>query len=170
MFWKVENQFLLNPQEQSIWIYGNRNPFVESPLVAEKVKEITKNSDKIFVAGSEPQIYYYSKRLSMSRFVITYPLIIDSPVREKYQKEIITEFEKELPKVIVYSNREESGLFNDESPRIFIDYLNKLIETKYFVVGGYFWKDDFNGYWEKLDNNLEKNNQASLLLYKLKES
>lgn len=169
MFWKMEQQFSLGPQEQSIWIYGNRNPFVESSLVAEKVKEITKDSDKIFVAGSEPQIYYHSKRLSMSRFVITYPLIIDSPVREKYQREVIAEFEKELPKAIVYSNREESGLSNDESPRIFVDYLDRLIEDKYYVVGGYFWEDDFNGYWEKLNNDSNKSDQASLLLYKLKE-
>lgn len=168
MFLKVNQQFSLGPKEQSIWIYGNRNPFVESSLVAEKVKEITNDSDKIFVAGSEPQIYYYSKRLSISRFDITYPLIIDSPVRKKYQNELIQEFEKELPKAIVYSNREESGLFNDESPQIFINYLNELIKAKYSVVGGYFWEDDFNVHWEKLDNNPDRNGQASLLLYRLK--
>ena len=44
----------------------------------------------------------------------------------KYQ-EVIAEFEKELPKAIVYSNREKRA-FNDESSRIFVDYLDRLIK------------------------------------------
>jgi len=150
-----------------LWIYGFGNPFIEAKIVADKLKEITTPADKVFIAGSEPEILFYSKRISSSRFNITYPLIIDTPSREEYQKKAISELEKNPPAAIVFSNKEESGLWNNESPKIFIDYLKKLLKDNYILVGGYVQnKSDINQYgsWQERVNETD----ASLLLYKRK--
>jgi len=160
----VRSQLAKTPEEINLWVYGTANPFFEAPLVAQKLAEVTDSDNKVFVAGSEPEILYYAKRESVSRFVITYPLIIETPKRLDYQKEIIGELEKEKPTVIVYSTKQHSGLWNEESPKEFIDYLRSLIDSEYEMVGGYVWEIN-KGYWitEFEEGDLSK---ASLILYK----
>ena len=160
----VRSQLVKTPEEINLWVYGTANPFFEASLVAQKLAEITDSDGKVFVAGSEPEILYWAKRESMSRFVITYPLIIDTSKRQAYQQEIISEFEKEKPAAIVYSTKQHSGLWNDESPKAFINYLTNLIRDEYEMVGGYVWELN-KGYWitEFEEGDLAK---ASLILYK----
>ncbi len=105
IIWPVGEQITKTPEELSLWIYGQNNPFFESLAVAKKVAAVTNPEDCIFVAGSEPQIYFYAKRFSCSKFVITYPLIIETPWREKYQKEAVLELEKKKPIVILPMRR-----------------------------------------------------------------
>lgn len=160
----VRSQFSKTPEEINLWVYGTANPFYEAPLVAEKLAAVTNEGDRVFIAGSEPEILYYAKRLSVSRFVITYPLIIETPKRLDYQKEIISEIEGEKPAAIVYSTKQHSGLWNEESPREFIDYLTDLINDEYEMIGGYVWELN-KGYWitKFEEGDLSK---ASLILYK----
>lgn len=140
-------QWSLSPQELVNWVYGTVNPFGEAKEVAEHVAEITKSEDKIFVAGSEPQIYFYANRKSVSPFIITYPLNLPTKYREQFQKEAVEDLTNNPPTLIVVSNRPMSGLWDDKSPTIFIDYLTNLLSEKYHMVGGYVW-DQYGGFWE----------------------
>ena len=156
-------QFFKTPQEMSLYIYGTVDPFYEAPLVAQQVIKLTGAGDKVFIAGSEPEILFYAKRQSTGRFMITYPLNITTSLREKYQTEAVDALKSDLPKVVVYSTREHSGLWNEGSPRIFIDYLNQLLKDKYKLQGAYIWRNN-KGYWV---DNVDKNNilEASYLVY-----
>jgi|WetSurSiteA1Bulk_404760.scaffolds.fasta_scaffold00204_13 hypothetical protein len=164
MFWSVRMQFPLTPMQTNLMIYGTTNPFYEAPSVALELKKITKPNDLVFVAGSEPEILFYAQRKSVSRFDITYPLIIETVKREDYQKEAVLELQKNEPAAIVYSVRQDSGLWNKESPRIFYDFLNNLISKKYKLVGAYLW-DSSGGHWV---TKVEKSTLAfaSLILFK----
>jgi hypothetical protein len=156
-------QFSLTPAEMSLYIYGSVNPFYEAPLVANKVVENSIPSDRVFIAGSEPEILFYAKRRSPGRFMITYPFNITTSLREKYQKEGVLDLTNNPPKVIVYSTRVHSGLWNEGSPTIFIDYLEKLINDKYKIKGSFVWENG-KGFW--LDNpTAEDLKLASLILY-----
>ncbi len=160
----IRAQFGMSPESLGRWIYGDINPFSEAKITAENVKKITGTNDSIFVGGSEPEIYYYSKRISVSRFVITYPLNLKTALREKYQKEAIADLTKNSPVVIVVSQRAMSGLWDKESPRIFIDYFEKLINRDYRLIGGYVWTIN-GGYWKDNPNKEEIEN-SSYLVYK----
>lgn len=159
----IQTQFFKTPNEISTWIYGMGNPFIESKIVAEKIKEITKENDTIFIAGSEPQILFYANRKSSSRFVITYPFLIKSRVQMDYKKEAMNEILQNNPKVIVISQREESGFVNEENPTIFKDFIYELLNKNYHLIGGYVlekkpsWREDLNA--NQISN-------SSLLLYK----
>lgn len=166
LIWPIRKQFGMTPNELNLWVYGTANPFTEAPLIAQKVSALTKPSNFIFVAGSEPEIYFYSKRKASSRFVITYPLIMNTPKRVDYQKETIEDLKRNPPEVIVYSRRRFSGLWDESTPRNFIDFLTDKLNKEYKLFGGYVWEKD-RGYWLE---NLEKEDleKASLLVYKKK--
>ncbi len=162
-----QGQFSLSPEKLSEWIYGTVNPFGESREVASHLAEITDSNDLVFVAGSEPQIYYYARRKSDTRFVITYPLNITTPYREGYQRELVAELEKNPPKAIVISQRTLSGLWNEGSPKIFINYFNDLVSKNYHTIGGYVWDDGEHGHWQEPINTEEIPNASLLLLEKI---
>ncbi|MDP2629820.1 MAG: hypothetical protein Q8P56_00240 [Candidatus Uhrbacteria bacterium] len=161
-------QFSLSPQKLSEWVYGTVNPFGESEEVARHLAEVTNKDDVVFVAGSEPQIYYYAERKSKTRFVITYPLNLPTPYREQYQTEIVADLEKNPPQAIVISQRIHSGLWNEGSPQIFIKYFADLVPKNYQVVGGYVWDDAGNGHWQEPINTESIQNASLLLLVKNK--
>jgi hypothetical protein len=145
-------------------VYGRVNPFYEAPIVGQKIKNLTTPSDKIFVAGSEPQIYFYSQRQSPTRFVITYPLNLNTPLREKYQKEIILDLKKDLPEIIVVSTKKHSGLWDENSPKIFISFLNKILKEDYRLIGAYVIKED-EEYWSDHPKK-EELQLSSFLVYR----
>jgi 4-amino-4-deoxy-L-arabinose transferase-like glycosyltransferase len=147
MIWPFRIQFYLNPQQLATWVYGRVNPFFEAEIVAQKVKEMTTPNDKVFVAGSEQEIYFYTKRKSASRLILTYPLNLNSDLAIKYQKETVDQLKKNKPKVIVLSQASHSGVWNEGSPKIFINYLDSILKKEYQLVGGYVWEGD-EGSWQ----------------------
>ncbi|MFW0862153.1 MAG: ArnT family glycosyltransferase [Candidatus Komeilibacteria bacterium] len=167
MILPIQKQYFLSPQELNVWVYGYSSPFAESQTVANKIKEITGPEDKIFIAGSEPQIYYYSKRLSSSRFIITYPLNIETPSRENYQTLTVENLKNDSPEVIVISRLQTSSLWEEGSPYIFLDYINNIINNDYILIGGYVWDNNI-GNWQEPINTQEEFNASSLLMYKKK--
>lgn len=161
-----KEQFSLNPQKLSEWVYGTANPFGESQEVANHLALITNKNDYVFVAGSEPQIYYYAQRKSPTRFVITYPLNLPTPFREQFQSELVNDLQKTPPQAIIISQRLYSGLWNEGSPQIFINYFNNFTSQNYKIVGGYVWDSSDNGHWQEILNDKSKQNASLLLLIK----
>ena len=132
---KVGEQFFLKPIEIPKWLWTQDNNWGEALLMAEKIKEYTKPDEKIFIAGSEPQIYYFSERQAATKFNITFPLSLKTSVVEKYQEEAISELENNLPKAIVFPLK-NNGLYEEGTSAMFLKYLNKKIEDNYILIGG----------------------------------
>jgi len=164
MLMGVGEQFSKTPLEIGRWVYGQENPFEESVIIAKKMQEVTSPSDNVFVAGSEPQILYYADRKSSSRFVITYPFVIRTPLQVAYQQEAIRELQGDQPKAIVVSQRAESGLWDEKSPQDFRNFLIELLKTKYNLVGATVWESDAV-IWQASPSESDMAN-ASLLLFK----
>ncbi len=156
-------QFFMTPSEINTWVYGTANPFIEAYEIRKKIIENSNPEDKILIAGSEPEILYYSKRMSASRFVIVYPLIIDTKEAENYREEFISEIERK-PKLIVYSNMDHSGFIGDADLDDVRSLVNDLIEKDYDFVGGYYWQ---NGKLRWISEDVERR-YLSLVLYKRK--
>lgn len=122
------------------------NAFLESSAVARRLAELTSPNDAVFIGGSEPQILYYANRLSPTRFVIVYPLVIPTPLAAKYQLEAIRDLEQRPPEVIIMARSPLSWLTQKGSPVEFTDYLVKLLADHYQPVGGWVG-DGQNGRW-----------------------
>jgi hypothetical protein len=165
--WPIGHQFSLNSWSLYRWTYGPGNPFFESPTVADRVAALTNPNDLVFVAGSEPQILYYAKRKSPTRFVIMYPLMLATPFAERYQREVIQSLKDHPPELIVLSNSPFSWLSHQKSTQLLIPFLNHLFKTgAYGLLGGYFRKGD-QVIWVEPANQQEAS-QCSILLFKRK--
>jgi hypothetical protein len=65
--------FRMGPLEICRGIYGH-NPFLEAIPVAEYIRSHSSRDDRIAVLGSEPEIYFYAGRRSVTPYVYIYPL------------------------------------------------------------------------------------------------
>ena len=144
-----------------------RTPFLESEAVAKRVAELTTPEDYIFVAGSEPQILYYSQRFSATRFVVVYPLMIPSPMAQRYQWIAIHDLQEHPPNIIVLVQLSDSWLKNVNSPSDFLNYLMGILQAEYELLGGYVMGERSGQWTEPLSSS--DSDHASLLLYKRRQ-
>jgi hypothetical protein len=129
-------------------------PFSESVLMGQKVAEATSPTDRVLVAGSEPQILYYAGRRSSTRFVIAYPLTLSTTLARAYQEEAVKEFYAHPPQAIVMVRNPTSWLLEESSPRNYVNYLEETLRSKYELSGGVRVAGE-NGVWmeAKVANN-----------------
>jgi hypothetical protein len=154
---------VLSPEQfarKKLWDYS---PFVESPIVAARVAQLTSSQDTVFVAGSEPQILYYAHRQSPTRFVITYPLMIPSLVAQKYQLEAISDLTKRPPRLVVMVQDSASWLAQPASPTDLLEFLRQTLDENYTCVGA-FVRDGTAGRWVE-PVTPEEINSSSLVIY-----
>ncbi len=78
------------------------NPFTESLPIAKYLQENTTEKDKICVFGSEPQIYFYSKRQAASGYIYMYDLVFDHKFVKNLQEDMFRAIEKAKPKFVVF--------------------------------------------------------------------
>ena len=111
--------------------------FQDYPAAANQIARITAPHERIFIAGSEPQIAYAARRRNASRFVLMYPLMIPSALALEYQRETIRDLTENPPAAIVLARAPQSWLEQPESPKEILAFLANLLRTEYRPVGGY---------------------------------
>jgi hypothetical protein len=134
------------------WLENNlswASQFKDAPLVAGKIDALTTPDQRVLIAGSEPQVLYMAKRLSSTRFMNVYPLMIPTSYAEKYQKIAIDEIRKNPPQVVVVVRDTTSWLTNPEMPLLYHQNLERMLKTDYVVAStlcqtdqGKVWFDD----------------------------
>lgn len=132
-------QYLLSPNALNVWIYRAPlvNPFVEAPLVAQKLAAITSPHDPVFVFGSEPELLYYAKRQSATRFVIMAPLCIQSPFYPEYARTLQAELSNSPPAAIVITTHSMGTMANNPEGSQWLQSLLANQLKQFDPVGGY---------------------------------
>jgi hypothetical protein len=126
--------FKLTPVEACRVMYGY-NPFPESIRIAEYIKTQSKEKDKIAVLGSEPQIYFYSKRISATGYIYMYSLMEDQNYALKMQKEMAEEIEKAKPTYLIFVNIPTSWLARERSERYVFNWFEAYTRNQFSLVG-----------------------------------
>lgn len=111
------------------------NPFPESLPVARYIKTNTNQNDRIFVFGSEPQIYFYADRISSSGYIYMYNLMEPHRYARKMQEEMFKEIQTNPPKFIVYVAVPTTWLRNSNSETYIFDQMETYINDNYMKVG-----------------------------------
>jgi len=155
--------FVVSPEKLCSAIYAKANPFTESAEIARYLEEHTTDQDKIAVLGSEPQIYFLSKRLPATGYVYTYPLTEAQPYSEPMQKDMIAEIEKNKPKFLVLVNSTYSWGNSPAAAKIFWEWYQQYVQ-QYQTVGivelnstgdaTYVWGDALQSYEVKSASNI----------------
>jgi len=115
-------------------IYG-ANPFPESITIGKYIRDHSSPEDRIAVIGSEPQIYFYSRRRSATEQVNTYELMELHPYALKLQLQMISDIEAAQPKFLVFVNIETSWLKRAGSEPLIFEWFVRYVEKYYKPVG-----------------------------------
>ena len=149
--------FEVSPVEASRISYPG-NPFPESVRVAEYLREHTEASDTIAVVGSEPQIYFYSKRHSATGYIYTYGLMEPQKYARRMQEEMINQIESARPKYLISIGVPESFLQQPESERLIFAWADDYVEKFYDVVAlvNILSRDHTDYYFDQLPSPMPK--------------
>lgn len=111
-------------------LYGT-NPFHSSKDIANVVNKNSRPEDTIAIIGSEPQMYFYSKRRASTKYLYMYPLGENHDYRLKMQHELISDIVSEAPKIIIVANYLDSWSTGHTLATEVIEWANTYIESSY---------------------------------------
>lgn len=126
--------FREDPARLSRFIY-NVNPFPESIEIAKFIESQSDVTDHIAVFGSEPQIYFYSKRHSATGYLYVYSLMEIHDYSLNMQQEMIHEVMSSQPKFIIVVPIATSWLMRPDSEKYIFRWLNDYVRNNYTLVG-----------------------------------
>ncbi|MDD5492386.1 MAG: glycosyltransferase family 39 protein [bacterium] len=128
--------FLFTPDQISERIY-TVNPFVEAGQIASYLSTRTLPSDTIAILGSEPEILFYARRKSATRYIYFHHILwrqTPAAVLEA-QKEAVAEIENNDPRYLVAVNINASVGKNDDTPDYLFIKMRQIIKDKYCLDG-----------------------------------
>lgn len=147
--------FQLSPLQASRASH-DENPFPEAPRIADYLQKHTSPENRIAVLGSEPEIYFYSRRRSATGHIYMYGLMEDQPYAKTMQQQLISEVEAARPRYIVDVNVAKSWLTTSLSPRLIHEWKYAYLHKYYLQVGvvdivdsettRYLWEEAAIGY------------------------
>jgi Dolichyl-phosphate-mannose-protein mannosyltransferase len=114
--------------------YGS-NPFQESIRIAEYLRDHSSPSDTIAILGSEPQIYFYSRRHSATGYIYTYALMEAQSYARQMQEEMISEIELARPRYLISVTMGASWSRHSDSEELIFTWANEYLNRYYKVVG-----------------------------------
>ncbi|HST30372.1 MAG TPA: glycosyltransferase family 39 protein [Chthoniobacterales bacterium] len=93
--------FSYSPAEAVRKIYPG-NFFAEMPQFAARLAELTSPDQRVFIFGAEPEVLFYARRISATRYIFLFPLY--GPYRDIREKQIATtdEIQQAAPAAAVY--------------------------------------------------------------------
>jgi hypothetical protein len=126
--------FELSPTGVCRLIYDG-NPFPESLEIAKYIKENTSPADTIAVFGSEPQIYFYSKRRAATRYIYAYQLMDRNEFTFEMQEEMVREIVAANPELVILVNVQASWIVKPESVPVIFEWSNGYVDEFFDTAG-----------------------------------
>src|SRR5208282_3292425 len=93
-----------------------QNPFPEAVQIANYIDSHAPKDAGIAVLGSEPEIFFYTKRHSVTGYIYTYGLLEQQKYALEMQKQMIDEIESAHPEFLVRVRVPFSWLAKPNSP------------------------------------------------------
>ena len=116
--------WLTLPPAQALRSIFGSTLFAETARAADYLKSHTSKEARVAVLGSEPEIYFLSRRRSASGFIYMYPLMEEQPYALKMQEQMIDEIERARPEYLLYIDDEFSWLRKPDSKRRVFEWWN----------------------------------------------
>jgi 4-amino-4-deoxy-L-arabinose transferase-like glycosyltransferase len=93
--------FTYTPAEAVRKIYPG-NFFAEMPEFARRIETVTPPGRSVFIFGAEPELLFYARRLSATRYIFLFPLYGPYDDAPEKQMAAATEIERAKPSTAVY--------------------------------------------------------------------
>lgn len=169
VIWPFKNQYKMTPNQICEWIYGSGaySTFLESPLVGQRIAQLTGPHDYVFIFGHEPQLLFYANRRHSTRFLFDAALTIDNPNIKKYQEQAAQDFMKHPPAAIVYRTVGDH-ILDMNKPGTYSYFIGSIINKYYEMVGAFVWEPGKGGYWQEPITSQAQITNSNLVLLRLK--
>jgi hypothetical protein len=116
-----------------------KHGFPEAEAVADYITVHSSAQDQIALLGSEPEIYFYSKRRSATGYIYMYPLLENQPFAQQMKNDMVHEIESSQPKIIVFVDNQLSWGWeldwDDSDPRMNIfAWIRSYLDAHYDLM------------------------------------
>jgi hypothetical protein len=116
-----------------------KHGFPEAEAVADYITVHSSAQDQVALLGSEPEIYFYSKRRSATGYIYMYPLLENQPFAEQMKNDMVREIETSQPKIIVFVDNQLSWGWeldwDDSDPRMNIfTWIRSYLDAHYDLM------------------------------------
>jgi hypothetical protein len=125
--------FTMSPTEATESIY-HTSLFSNAYNLAESLRSKTTQDSRVAVLGSEPEIYFYSRRRSATGYIYMYPLMEKHPYAAQMQQEMIAEIENKKPAYVVYVDEPNSWLRQPASQHLLDDWWQNYWTTNLDLI------------------------------------
>ena len=105
--------------------------FAEMPNFAQRIEEVTPQNKPIFIFGSEPELLFYSRRPSATRYIFLFPLYGPYANAREKQLAAAAEVERANPPTAVYFPN--LLFFNSGTDQYFTDWSRSYMERNFYV-------------------------------------
>jgi len=117
------------------------NPFPDCVAVGRWIREHSAPEARVAVVGSEPQIYFYARRHSVTGYIYTYALMEAQPYASLMQREMIQEIERGQPEFLVIVENPFSWLKLKTSDGSIFEWAGKYADRNYVRVPADGWSE-----------------------------
>lgn len=124
--------FWLSPVQASRYVY-TADLFAEAEPIAAYIRAHSTPSTGLAVIGSEPELYFLSRRHSVTGYIYTYGLMEAQPFARKMQLDMIHDIETSWPEYIVYVDTYSSWVSTPYSNLKIFDWWDAY-KTNYTLV------------------------------------
>jgi 4-amino-4-deoxy-L-arabinose transferase-like glycosyltransferase len=106
------------------------NFFAEMPEFAARIAQVTTSEQRVFVFGAEPELLFYARRVSATRYIFLFPLY--GPYRNAREKQVAAanEIQRAAPAAAVYVPNDL--FFNPGSDQYFTDWSFSYLQEKFY--------------------------------------
>lgn len=155
--------YYFNPNYERILrtVYGN-NPFPETAKIGEYINANSTPEDNIVSIGSEPEIYFYTKKHCPSRHAYFSALVDNVAEHKEWQREFVRDVEKAKPRYIIFYNHPISLMVQAGVDHYVFDWYNKYVTEGYTMIGlvdmiegyssNYVWREQLINYKPQAQN------------------
>ncbi|MEI6021709.1 MAG: hypothetical protein WCR21_11325, partial [Bacteroidota bacterium] len=124
----------------------------------------TKPEDGMVVMGSEPELYFYTKKKCPSRHAYFAAIVDNVPEHKQWQREFVSDVEKAKPKYFIFFNHQISLFVQPNTDQYVFEWYNKYITENYNLIGlvdmvdgytsTYVWREQLNTYKPQAQNRV----------------
>ena len=168
IFVQREYLFEADPLAACRALYGN-NPFPEAVEVGEYLKSHAPPGARIAVLGSEPEIYFYSRRHSATGYIYTYSLMEPHQHALAMQREMIRDIEGARPEFVVFVNVPASFGRLPTSETLILSWADNYLQG-YDKIGTVDIDDPTNYIWGEAAANYQPRSQSFINVFERKQA
>ncbi len=107
------------------------NSFEDMPAIASEIESITESEDSVFVFGTEPELLFYARRNSATRYIYLFPLFGRFPDARERQQGVIDEILSARPSAMVWLPN--LMLFKEGVPQLLTNWFRRFSAREYRI-------------------------------------